>query len=282
MAAENKIKDRIKEYERLGLFDRDVEDDPETIPLKPGKVDYTCKKLSTRISAKIANKIGSSHFEKMLKKGDVMIKEIRGRENLSAIESCGALITCNHFNPFDNYAVYKAILPILGKRDLYKVIREGNYTNFKGLYGYLFRHCNTLPLSSSLSCMKEFLSALNLLFARGEKVLIYPEQGMWTNYKKPRPLKVGSFRLAVKENVPVLPVFITFEEVYDTKKAKAAFAYTIHILPAIFPDPHKKIRENSESICRENYRLWKQVYEEFYNTPLTYTTEGEFDICSFT
>ena len=172
-----KILNRIEEYERSGWFDRDVNDDPPTRPLRPGEVDYTCKKLSTRIAKSIANKIGQNHFEKMLKNGDVILKEIKGQENLAAISNTGALITCNHFSVFDNYAVYKAVSPILGKRDLYKIIREGNYTSFPGLYGYLFRHCNTLPLSSNISCMKEFLSALHLLWERGEKVLIYHTLG---------------------------------------------------------------------------------------------------------
>jgi len=272
---------RIEEYEIKGLFDKDVENDPPTRPLKPGEVDYTGKKLSTRIGTKIANKVGQRHFEKMLKDGDVVLREIRGRENLDAITDCGALITCNHFNAFDNYAVYKALAPMLKKRNLYKVIREGNYTSFKGLYGYLFRHCNTLPLSSSLSCMKELMSAIKTLFARGEKILIYPEQGMWYNYKKPRPLKLGSFRFAAKENVPVLPVFITLEDTdrYDADGLPIQ-AYTVHILPAIFPNGSLSIRENTEKMCRENYRLWKQTYEDFYGKKLEYTTEGEVDACS--
>ncbi len=273
--------DRIAEYEKKGYFDRDINDDPPTRPLKPGEVDYTCKKLSTKIASKIANKIGQNHFEKMMKNGDVVLKEIRGQENLASVKDRGALVTCNHFSVFDNYAVYKALKKTLGKRDLYKIIREGNYTSFPGLYGYLFRHCNTLPLSSSLTCMKELFAALHVLFERGEKVLIYPEQGMWHDYKKPRPLKLGSFRLAVKEKVPVLPIFITLE---DTEKTNAeglpVQAYTVHILPPISPDKNLTVREDTERICRENYRLWKETYESFYGKKLEYTTEVEFDVCT--
>ena len=39
------ILNKIKEYERLGLFDKDVENDPETIPLTLNKVDYLNKKV---------------------------------------------------------------------------------------------------------------------------------------------------------------------------------------------------------------------------------------------
>jgi 1-acyl-sn-glycerol-3-phosphate acyltransferase len=273
--------ERIEEYERLGLFDKDINDDPPTRPLRPGEVDYTLKKVSTRIATRIANRVGRRHFEKMMKRGDVILADIVGRENYEAVKDCGALVTCNHFSVFDNYAVYKALEPMLGKRDPYKVIREGNYTSFPGLYGYLFRHCNTLPLSSNVSCVKELMQAMQTLFARGEKVLIYPEQGMWHNYRKPRPLKVGSFRFAAKENVPVLPMFITLEDA-DTL-APDGFPvqkYTVHILPAIFPDKSLNIREMSEDMCIKNYMLWKETYERVYGKKLEYTTENEVNACS--
>ena len=276
-----RILDKIADYERRGLFDRDVNDDPPTIPLRPGEVDYLGEGFFSRIGTGIANALGEQHFKKMMKRGDVVLKEIRGQENLKAVGESGALITCNHFSVFDNYAALKAVEPILKKRILYKVIREGNYTSFPGLYGYLFRHCNTLPLSSNISCLKELMSAMRTLFARGEKILIYPEQGMWPGYRKPRPLKLGSFRFAAKEHVPVLPLFITLE---DTDKTGAdglpVQAYTVHVLPAIFPDEGLSLRENTERMCRENYRLWKETYESFYGIKLEYTTEGEVDPCS--
>lgn len=273
--------EKIEEYEKNGWFDKDVNDDPPTRPLRPGEVDYTQKKLSTKIASAIANKVGQHHFEKMLKDRKVILKEIKGGENLIDIKYRGALITCNHFSVFDNYAVYKAVSPILGKRDLYKIIREGNFTSFPGLYGYLFRHCNTLPLSSNISCIKEFRSALQELFARGEKVLIYPEQGMWLNYRKPRPLKTGSFHFAAKSQVPVLPIFITLEdsEGFD-EMGLPIQAYTVHILPPIYPDAELSARENAKAMCLKNYALWKDTYESFYRTELRYTTVGEVSPCS--
>ena len=117
-----KLLDRIDEFEKKGWFDKDINDDPPTRPLRPGEVDYTGKKLSTRIGTKFANKVGQRHFEKMMKRGDVVLKEIRGRENLSGLKDSGVLITCNHFSVFDNYAVLKAVDPILHKSILYKIL----------------------------------------------------------------------------------------------------------------------------------------------------------------
>ncbi len=275
------ILDRIGEYEKKGLFDVDVEDDPPTVPLDPDTVDYTQKKLSTRIGSYFANRAGRKHFEGMISRGDVILGEVRGQENAEKVKDCGALVTCNHFNAFDNYAVYRSLIPILGKKMLYKVIREGNYTSFGGFYGYLFRHCNTLPLCSSIKGMKALMGAMSILFERGEKILIYPEQAMWYNYRKPRPLKVGAFRFAKKNGVPVLPVFITLEdgERLDPDGLPIQI-YTVHFLPPIYPDSSLSIREDSERMCRENYALWVKTYEEFYGKKLEYLTEGEVDGCS--
>ena len=276
-----KVLKRIEELEAAGIFDLDVEDDPPTVPLDASRVDYTCKKPSTRMGTWIANRVGKAFFEKKIRNGELIIKEIRGIENFKAIADRGALITCNHFHPFDNYAVYKAIEPQMNGKMLYKIIREGNYTSFKGFYSYLFRHCNTLPLASSLSGIKALLGAVKDLLARGEKILIYPEQSMWYNYKKPKPLKVGAFSFAVKNNAPVLPIFITLEDTenFDSDGCLSQ-AYTIHILPPPFPDKSLNSRENCRMLCRENYRLWKEVYEDFYGKKLEYTTKGEVEICS--
>ncbi len=263
---------KISEYEKAGLWDNPVEKDPETLTLAPEKIDYLGEKFSTRFYTRIANVAATFYFERLIRKGDLIIESIDGIENYKAVNG-GAIITCNHFNPCDNYAVYRAVKPYLDKehRLLYKVIREGNFTNFKGLYGFFFRHCNTLPLSGNIETMKKFISALSVLLARGEKILIYPEQHMWWNYRKPRPLKNGAFSFAVKNGVPVIPVFITMKD--TDKKDKYGFflqAYTIHFMAAIYPDSNLSYKENVENMKNRNYMLWKDIYERVYGTELKY------------
>ncbi len=274
-----KILEKIAEYEREGLWDKDVEDDPETIPLAPDKIDYLGEKFTSRVMNKIANRAAVSYYEKLIKNGDFVIKEIKGMENYRAVES-GAVITCNHFSVLDNYAIYRAIRGDFKKgQNLYKVIREGNYTNFKGLFGFFFRHCNTLPLSSNPKTMVKFLRSTKTLLARGEKILIYPEQAMWWNYRKPRPMKSGAFKIAAMSKAPVIPAFITME---DTARPDAdgapVQAYTIWFLPAIYPKESLSEKENAEYMKNANFEAWKKVYEEFYKIPLEYETENSAKI----
>ena len=261
---------KIKEYEQKRLFDRDVEDDPPTLPIKPGEVDYAGRRLSTRIQTWIANRLAHAHFERLIRRRQLIIREVRGIEHLRGLD-CGVVLTCNHFHPFDNYAVFKAVESELPKKELYKIIREGNYTSFPGLYGYFFRHCNTLPLSANLHVLGELSDGVATLLARGEKILIYPEQGMWWNYKKPRPCKEGAYRFAAKSLVPVLPLFITMEDSKKTDEAGFPIqAYTVHILPPIQPDPRLSLRENCTAMRQKNEELWKETYETVYGIPLSY------------
>ena len=90
---------KIEEYEKNGWFDRDVEDDPPTKPLDYTKVDYTGKKLSTRIKSEIANRVAKNYFDGQIKKNRLIIKEVRGLDNYLSVMG-GAVITCNHFNHF--------------------------------------------------------------------------------------------------------------------------------------------------------------------------------------
>ena len=270
------ILEKIAQFEKEGRFDEDVENDPPSRTIMPGEVDYTQKKLKTRLASKFAFARARKYLNKILKNRSLIVKEIRGIENIQNLDS-GAIITCNHFNAFDSFAiqlVYENSKQKKKGRKFFRVIREGNYTSFPGFFGFLMRNCNTLPLSSNIRTMREFMSATDELLRDGNFVLIYPEQSMWWNYRKPKPLKDGGFYFAAKNNVPVLPCFITMQ---DTDLIGAdgypIQEYTIHVSKPIYPDPEKPIRANTQAMLEENYNEWKRIYEEVYGIPLEYTNE---------
>lgn len=261
---------RIAELEKKEQWHLDVEDDPETYPLMPDQVDYLNEKFSSKIKNRIANVFGARFFDKMIAQRQLIIKEVRGIENFTAVKG-GKIVTCNHFSVGDNYAVWVALRDCMGGKMLYKVIREGNYTNPPKPFGMFMRHCNTLPLSSRKATMVKFMKAVAQLLERGETILIYPEQGMWWNYRKPRPLQEGAFSLAVRNKTPVVPVFITMED-SDVLDADGFYVqeYTLHILPAIYPDETLSRMEAKSDMKRRNYEAWVKTYEEFYQRPLRY------------
>ena len=272
------ILDEIARLEKEGKFDVDAENDPPTIPIMPGEVDYLNEKLTSKLKTTVANTIGLGFLKELLRKNQLVIKEINGLENINNL-SGGAIFTCNHFNPFDVFAVETAFRSSnKKKKTLYKVIREGNYTSFPGFYGYLFRNSNTLPLATSPKAMEEFIRAVEKILADDEYILIYPEQSLWWNYKKPKPLKSGAFKFATKNKVPIVPIFITMKN--SDKIGNDGFPileYYININKPIYPDENATIKENTENMKDKNFEVWKNIYENFYNIPLEYTTQKEED-----
>lgn len=268
---------RIEKLEKEGKFDVDPEDDPPTIPLEANKIDYLRKKSTSKVKSRIANRLALTYFNSLIDDNKVVIKDVNGIENLRSIHSnTGCIVTCNHFNPFDSFTVEKIFRLTKKQRrqKMYKVIREGNYTNFPGFYGFLMRNCYTLPLSQNTSTMVEFIKAVDKILQKGDYILIFPEQSLWWNYKKPKPLKPGAFKLASRNNVPVLPMFITME---DTDKiGDDGFpiqAYTVNIAEPIYPDKDKNDKENIQWMMEKNFDDWKKIYEDFYKIPLEYSTE---------
>lgn len=268
------IMDKIAKFEREGRFDEDVEDDPPSKELLPDDIDYLRKKLKSRIKRRYAYKIARKFMNHMLKERKLIIKDIEGLEHYKELNS-GAVITCNHFNAMDSFAMHIAY-EASGHKDrrFYRIIREGNYTSFPGFYGKLMRNCDTFPLSSNKKTMEKFMKSVDIALKEGNFMLIYPEQSMWWNYKKPKPLKKGGYMFAVKNNVPVLPCFITMED-SDVVDDDGFFVqeYVIHIGEPIYPNPSKSRNENIRYMMDKNFEVWKDIYEKTYNVPLEYTCD---------
>lgn len=268
---------KIKELEETGQFDVDPENDPPAKVIKPGTVDYKQKKLSTRIKAKITFGLARKFLHKMIKNKQFIVKNVVGVENLDNLDS-GAVLTCNHFSAMDSFATQVAYEKSIQskKRKLFRVIKEGNYTSYPGFYGSLMRNCNTLPLSSDFQTLQEFLRAASYHLTNGNYVLIYPEQSMWWNYRKPKPLKSGAYTMAVHAHVPVVPIFICMED--SDVIGPDGFPiqmYTIFVLKPIFEDPELSSRENKEMMAKKNYEAWKAIYETFYNEKLEYLCDKQ-------
>ena len=271
------VVEKIARYEREGRFDEDVEDDPLGRAIEPGEVDYLRKKIGSKVKRRIAYSMAKRFLNGIIKNQQMIIKDIVGLENYASIES-GAVITCNHFNAFDSFAMQIAYesAGLKKRRNLYRVIREGNYTAFPGFFGYLMRNYNTLPLASNPRALQEFVKATDTLLSEGNLVLIYPEQSMWWNYRKPKPLKSGGFYIAAKNKVPVLPCFITMRD--SSVIGEDGFPvqeYTIHIAPPIYPDPNNPIGRNSQMLMEKNFEIWKDIYEKEYGIDLRYETRDE-------
>lgn len=224
------------------------------------------KKKKT-LSYKIKNIIVRKSICKMIKEQNI---KITGLENLDGING-GAIITSNHFSPADSLPIRAAMKSI--NKKLYTVVVDTNIA-MDGPIGALMNYADTIPVSStSINYMtKVFKNELKKVLDKKDWVLIYPEEEMWFNYRKPRPPKRGAYYYAVSNNVPIVSCFIEIVDtgIKDTDEFNE-LQYILHILPAVYPSNENITSKQKEQLMLEqDYNQKVKAYEQAYGKKLDY------------
>ena len=260
--------ENIRRAAAEGRFNEKTEPfDPQWDPeaLKADILDYVSNLGTCRYKLKnlAARAIVSSWIRRF------GVGEMAGLENLSALKG-PAFLTGNHFNPFDS-GIHRKLAQITGRRHLVAISQGTNFV-MPGLNGFVLRNIDVIPLVQEPSYMNgAFRTLMRKHLDAGRFILIYPEQEMWFNYRKPRPQKRGAFLFAAEYNVPVVPTFV---EMQDLEREVAPgfrdVRTVLHVLPPIYPDPSLSARENSFAMCKADYAAKVACYEQCYHRPLTY------------
>lgn len=258
-----------------GKYNSKVEvDDPNLTEEQKDAIIQKYLKSRKKIKYKFNNKIarGIVNSATSIENKDT---EIVGLENIKDIKT-GAIITCNHFNPLDNTIIRKFVKKA-GKKKFYIVVQETNLA-MPGFIGFMMNYTDTIPISSTnLSYMKkEFPGIIKEKLEKKNFILIYPEQEMWFNYKKPRTFKPGAYFYAAKNHVPVISCFV---EMINTKEKETEefykVKYVLHVLPPIYPDKNKRTKQNTVEMMQKDYEQKKAAYERAYGKKLEYNFEKE-------
>lgn len=198
--------------------------------------------------------------------------EIVGLENIKGIKE-GAIITSNHFNPSENTAI--RLLSQKMKKDSLHIVSQDTNLAMKGLFGFYMNYVDIIPISPNPSYMKnDFEKLMSEAFEKGQNILIYPEQEMWFNYRKPRPPKRGAYYYAAKFGVPVISCFVEMRELKELEKENFhKIKYILHVLPTIYPDLTKSLKECSVEMMEKDYNQKVSAYEDAYGKKLDYKFE---------
>lgn len=187
----------------------------------------------------------------------------------------GVIITSNHFSPFEN-TVIRFLTDTMGRKNLAIITQVSNFA-MDGVLGFLMNYADTVPISTEPRYLAGgFTSVMReRLVENKDAVLLYPEQEMWFNYRKPRPPQSGAYFFASKLGVPILSCFV---EICDTDKDEknADFKkvrYILHVLGVLYPDPDESVRVNTERLANADYEMKKECYEKVYGKKLTYKFE---------
>ena len=200
--------------------------------------------------------------------------KIDGLENLPNTPT--AFVTGNHYNQFDVLLMKKLAMK---KHERLFIIVEASNLAMPYLIGWAVRNFDSFPIDNNFRYLSRiFPKKLAQTLTKTCWILIYPEQELWFNYRKPRPLKKGAYYFAAKLNQPIISTFteirttsrreLFHRDFYKTRKI-------LHVLPTIYPDPNLKMSENVNRMWQKDYAQKKAAYEKYYGKKLN--TDFSYD-----
>lgn len=171
--------------------------------------------------------------------------KIEGRENLEKVQG-PAITVSNHIHYLDCAMIGLAMFP----KRIYYTASDGSFK--MPVIRHLVKLLNALPISENINSKKRLLLAIDELLKNGEKVHFYPEASMWPYHEKIRKFKNGAFEVAVRNNVPIIPIVFEFRKVTGLRKfVKEKPFITLKILEPEYPNEELSKRQQIENL-KEN------------------------------
>lgn len=168
--------------------------------------------------------------------------KIYGRENLSNIKT-GKITVSNHVHPMDCTMNALANAP----KNLYFTSIKSNFEI--PVIRHIIRLLHAMPIPEKISEKAKFFNTIRELLKNKKSVHFYPEASLWPYYKKLRKFKNGAFKIAVENNVPVVPMVYKFVKPYGIRKLiKKRPFIELHILEAVYPDLNLNKKEAVEKL----------------------------------
>ena len=175
--------------------------------------------------------------------------KIEGKENIKNLQT-GAISVSNHVLILDCTMIGLSF----GLKKVYFTTREGSFKI--PFIRKLIKLLRAIPISSNISHKEEIIKELDKAIQEGKIIHFYPEKALWPYYEKIRNFKNGAFNFAIRNNVPVIPIVITFRAPKGIRKLfKRKKDVTVKILEPI------KYTEEIENSREAIQKLKEKVHE---------------------
>jgi len=184
-----------------------------------------------------------------------------GGKTLKKLRKKGFIVTVNHVHMFDDLSIGTNLFCW---RKIYFTTLDRNIK--RPMIGFFLRSLGGIPIpANSISGMKKFNEDVSYLLKHNKPVLYNPEAALWPYYRGVRPFKRGAFSMAVKNDVPVVPMAITFKR---KQKRNGKFKYKLFftIGDAIEIDKTLDEKAASEKMMRQACDFTVSTIKNFYES----------------
>lgn len=213
-------------------------------------------------------------FSRMFRRAGIMILgpfikhryklQIVGKENIKLVKHKGVIVTINHVHNFDHVLVGTRIL---NHRKCYFITLQDNIN--MPFVGFLLRALGGIPVPNKRSALPYFENCISTLLKKKKAIFISPEASLWPYYRDIRPFKKGAFRFAVKNDVPILPIVISFRRKLKkrsmfTGKEKFKYYFTVHVGKPLYYNKEINDKQATIDLMNETYEYYKITMAKFY------------------
>lgn len=186
--------------------------------------------------------------------------KIIGRKNLKPLRRKAFVCVVNHVHYIDDLCTGTNVF--FWRKVYFTTLKE----NIKRpVVGFFLRTLGGLPIpTDSVNGMRKFEEDCSYLLSHGKPIIYNPEGSLWPYYRGLRNFKRGAFFAAVKNDVPVLPVVVTFKR---KKKRNGKFKYKLFytICQPLFVDKTlANDKEKSEKLKEQAFDVMEKTINEFY------------------
>lgn len=183
--------------------------------------------------------------------------QVDGLEHLRAVP--GPVISlCNHVHYLDCTMVACA----LRDRELFFPTLATNYDI--PVASWLIARLGGIPIPTQIQGMVRFSREVGELLRAGKSIHLFPEGWLTPYYDGLRPFKKGAFAFAYANNIPLVPMVITYHEPEGWQRLfKSKPALHLHVLEPVYPDPAapqgreiERLRTRCHSAMAEAYAAY--------------------------
>ena len=170
---------------------------------------------------------------------------VEGRKNLRKYKNelkNGFVSVSNHIAEWDYLALLSAMYP---RKAFFPIWSR----NMETPMAPIFKTIGGIPVPLSARGAKKFIQAMDSVLEEKKWLHVYAEGSMWFFYPAVREFQNGAFFFAVRHDVPILPLAISYREpkgLYRLFKKHPNF--TVHIGEPLFADKSLPRKESERDL----------------------------------